>query len=196
MEIRKITKEEVNALPLMKYEGKYQIIEDEKQVRKAVEACKKASILGFDTETKPAFRKGESYPVALLQLALPDMAYLFRLNKISLSEEIISLFEDPNIKIVGIGIRDDIKDLQKLRKFNPRAFVDLNELGGKLGFESIGARNYAGMFMNHRISKSQQVSNWENEVLTESQISYAATDAWICIDIYRKMMDIKASENK
>lgn len=195
MKIRKITKQEVNALPLMKYEGKYQIIDNESQVKEAVEACKKAEILGFDTETKPAFRKGESYPVALLQLSLPDMAFLFRLNKISLSDEIISLFEDPRIKIVGIGIRDDIKDLQKLKNFKPHGFVDLNEFGAKLGFESIGARNYAGMFMNHRISKSQQVSNWENEVLTESQISYAATDAWICLDIYSKMMEIQAKQN-
>lgn len=195
MKIRKITKQEVNALPLMKYEGEYQIIDEESQVKEAVEALSEAKILGFDTETKPAFRKGESYPVALLQLSLPDRAFLFRLNKISLSEDIVSLFEDPKIKIVGIGIRDDIKDLQKLRKFKPHGFVDLNELGGKLGFESIGARNYAGMFMNHRISKSQQVSNWENEVLTESQISYAATDAWICLDIYKKMMEIQAKSN-
>ncbi|MEO9801663.1 MAG: 3'-5' exonuclease [Reichenbachiella sp.] len=193
MEIRKITKEEVNALPLMKYEGKYQIIEEESQIKQAVEICKKATVLGFDTETKPAFRKGESYPVALLQLALPNMAFLFRLNKVNLSKEIVDLFEDPNITIVGIGIRDDIKDLQKLRKFKPQGFVDLNELGATLGFESIGARNYAGMFMNHRISKSQQVSNWENEELTDSQISYAATDAWICLEIYSKMMDIKAN---
>ena len=195
MEIRKITKQEVNALPLMKYEGKYQIIDDESQVKAAVAACKNASILGFDTETKPAFRKGEFYPVALLQISLPDMAYLFRLNKISLSEDIVSLFEDPTIKIAGIGIRDDIKDLQKLRNFEPQGFVDLNEFGAKLGFESIGARNYAGMFMNHRISKSQQVSNWENAELTESQISYAATDAWICLEIYDKMMAIKAMSN-
>ncbi|WP_420583003.1 3'-5' exonuclease [Reichenbachiella sp.] len=195
MKIRKITKQEVNELPLMKYEGEYQIIDKESQVKKAVEALKNAEIIGFDTETKPAFRKGESYPVALLQLSLPDMAFLFRLNKIDLSEDIVSLFEDPNIKIVGIGIRDDIKDLQKLRKFKPHGFVDLNELGGELGFESIGARNYAGMFMNHRISKSQQVSNWENEVLTDSQISYAATDAWICLDIYKKMLEIQAKAN-
>ena len=195
MEIRKITKQEVNALPLMKYEGEYQIIDEESQISEAVAACKKATILGFDTETKPAFRKGESYPVALLQLALPNKVYLFRLNKINLTEEIVSLFEDSKIKIVGIGIRDDIKDLQKLRKFKPHGFVDLNELGTTLGFESIGARNYAGMFMNHRISKSQQVSNWENEELTESQISYAATDAWICLEIYEKMMEIKASQN-
>ncbi|MEO9967373.1 MAG: 3'-5' exonuclease [Reichenbachiella sp.] len=191
MEIRKITKEEVNALPLMKYEGKCQIIENQNQIPKAIEACKSASVLGFDTETKPAFRKGEFYPVALLQIALPDKVFLFRLNKIKLTEEIVGLFEDPKIKIVGIGIRDDIKDLQKLRQFEPSGFVDLNEFGSELGFESIGARNYVGMFMNFRISKSQQVSNWENEKLTESQISYAATDAWICLDIYKKMIEIK-----
>lgn len=193
MEIRKITKEEVNALPLMKYEGKCKIIEDESEIPQAVQACRKASVLGFDTETKPAFRKGEFYPVALLQVALPDMVYLFRLNRVDLTKDITDLFEDPKIKIVGIGIRDDIKDLQKLRSFNPDGFVDLNELGTKLGFESIGARNYAGMFMNHRISKSQQVSNWENEQLTDSQISYAATDAWICLEIYNKMLDIRSN---
>ncbi len=191
MEIRKITKEELNALPLMKYEGECQVIEDESHAQEAVEACKKATVLGFDTETKPAFRKGESYPVALLQIAMPDMAYLFRLNKTGLSQGIIGLFEDPGIKIVGIGIRDDIKDLQKLGHFTPQGFVDLNGLGETLGFKSIGARNYAGMFMKHRISKSQQLSNWENDELTAAQVSYAATDAWICLGIYSKMMGIK-----
>lgn len=187
MQVKKITKEEVNELPLLKYEGKYEIIED---LDRAVLACKylsKASIIGFDTETKPAFKKGQMYDVALVQLATPDMVYLFRLNKIGLIDELNGLFEDPNIVIAGVGIRDDIKDLQRLNYFEPSGFVDLNEFALRLEFESIGARNLTGMFMNKRISKSQQVSNWENEVLTPAQISYAATDAWICLEIYDKM---------
>ena len=187
MQIKKITKAEVNELPLMKYEGECQIIDTLDEVDAAVAACQRVDIIGFDTETKPAFRKGEFYPVALLQLAIPGKAYLFRLNKIGLPKSIISLFENPKIQIIGIGLRDDIKDLQKLTNFKPAGFVDLNELGESLGFQSIGARNFAGMFMNHRISKSQQVSNWENEVLTAAQISYAATDAWICLGIFDKM---------
>ena len=171
----------------MRFEGECIMIDRIEDVEKAVEACGKADVLGFDTETKPAFKKGEFYPVALLQLSTPEVAYLFRLNKIGLPKSIVRLFENPNISIVGIGIRDDIKDLKKLRDFEPKGFVDLNELGSQLGFESIGARNFSGMFMKHRISKSQQVSNWENPVLTDSQIRYAATDAWICLEIYEKM---------
>lgn len=198
MQIKKITKEEVNALPLMKYEGDCQIIDSLDQVEAAVEACQKVDIIGFDTETKPAFRKGEFYPVALLQLAIPGKAFLFRLNKIGLPKSIITLFENPEIKIIGIGLRDDIKDLQKLQDFKPSGFVDLNEMGESLGFQSIGARNFSAMFMNHRISKGQQVSNWENDVLTVAQVSYAATDAWICLGIYEKMskMEKGAASNE
>lgn len=191
MQIRKITKQEVNELPLMRYEGKCQVIDRVEDVDAAVDYLNKFKILGFDTETKPAFKKGEFYPVALLQLSTPDMAYLFRLSAIGLPQSIIDLFENPEITIAGIGIRDDIKDLKKLSDFEPSGFVDLNELGNQLGFESIGARNFSGMFMKHRISKSQQVSNWENPTLTPSQISYAATDAWICLEIYDQMCKIK-----
>ena len=171
----------------LSFQGKIHLICSDAELAAVTAGLNSAKILGFDTETKPAFRKGEFYPVALLQLSTPEVAYLFRLNKIGLPKSIVRLFENPNISIVGIGIRDDIKDLKKLRDFEPKGFVDLNELGSQLGFESIGARNFSGMFMKHRISKSQQVSNWENPVLTDSQIRYAATDAWICLEIYEKM---------
>lgn len=187
IQIRKITKEQVNELPLMKYEGRFEVINDLKSAQRACAKLKEESLIGFDTETKPVFKKGEYHHVALVQLATKSMAYLFRLNKMGLSEELVDLFADPKVTIAGIGIRDDIKDLQRLRQFQPAGFVDLNELALRLGFENIGARNFTGMFMNKRISKSQQVSNWENAQLTPAQISYAATDAWICIEIYEKM---------
>lgn len=191
MEVRKITKEEVNQLPLIKYEGESIIIDNPEDVADAVAYLKKYKLVGFDTETKPAFKKGQFYPVALLQLATPDRVYLFRLLKTGLNNGLIELFENPNITIAGIGIRDDIKDLNKLEKFTPVNFVDLNEKAKTLNFESIGARNFAGMFFGGRISKSQQVSNWENEELTEAQVDYAATDAWICINIYEQMNQLK-----
>jgi ribonuclease D len=189
MHVKKITKEEVNALPLIKYEGEYKIIDRPEDVAPAIADLSENWLIGFDTETKPAFKKGQVYPVALLQLASENMAYLFRLLETGVTDEMIALFENPNVTIAGIGIRDDIKDLQKLRDFDPVRFVDLNEMGRKLKFESIGARNFAGIFLKGRISKSQQVSNWENEELTEAQISYAATDAWICIEVYKGMLE-------
>ncbi|MGL1888364.1 MAG: 3'-5' exonuclease domain-containing protein 2 [Reichenbachiella sp.] len=192
MEVRKITKEEVNNLPLLKYEGKTVVVVDPKEVSAAVAYLSKYSLLGFDTETKPAFKKGQVYPVALLQLGTPDRVYLFRLLETGLTDDLIRLFEDPNITIAGIGIRDDIKDLKKMKDFEPQGFVDLNEKARDLGFESIGARNFSGMFMGGRISKGQQVSNWENTVLTKAQIDYAATDAWICIDVFEQMDALEA----
>ncbi|MCV9385314.1 3'-5' exonuclease [Reichenbachiella ulvae] len=191
MEVRKISKEEVNDLPLIKYEGESIIIDDASDIPAAAEYLSQFSLLGFDTETKPAFKKGQVHPVALLQLATPERVYLIRLLKTGLPDEIIALFENPEVIIAGIGIRDDIKDLKKIKPFKPAGFVDLNEKGKKLGFESIGARNFAGMFMEGRISKSQQVSNWENDELTEAQINYAATDAWICIDVYKQMHQLE-----
>ncbi|MBU2913729.1 MULTISPECIES: 3'-5' exonuclease [Reichenbachiella] len=191
MEVRKITKQEVNDLPLIKYEGESIIINHPDDVKEAAEYLSQYDLLGFDTETKPAFKKGQVHPVALLQLATPDKVYLIRLLQTGLPQEIIDIFENPNITIAGIGIRDDIKDLKKIKEFKPRGFVDLNEKARQLGFESIGARNFAGMFMDGRISKGQQVSNWENETLTDAQISYAATDAWICIDVFEQMDELE-----
>ena len=119
-----------------------------------------------------------------------DSIFLKCISKEESKQHFFGLFENPNITIAGIGIRDDIKDLNKLKKFVPQGFVDLNEKAQKLDFESIGARNFSGMFFGGRISKGQQVSNWENVVLTDAQIDYAATDAWICIRIFEEMDQI------
>ena len=188
MQVKKISKEEVNALPLLRFEGKCEYIRSQEQVADAVNYLKKFSLIGFDTETKPAFKKGQVFPVAILQLATPDRVFIFRLLDLGLPKEIIELFEDPNITIAGIGIHDDIKDLQKLSDFTAIEFADLNVKAKELDFESIGARNLSAIFKGGRISKSQQVSNWDNKDLTEAQINYAATDAWICIEIYEKLL--------
>ena len=185
---KSITKEELRELPLLRYEGKIKLIEDKKEIEKAIQHCREYDLVGFDTETKPTFKKGQYHAVALVQLALKDMAYLIRVSKTGVDENLIGLFEDSNTIKLGIGLRDDIKDLQKMKNFNDAGFLDLNEFAESLEMESIGARKLSGIFLNGRISKSQQVSNWENSRLTPAQMNYAATDAWICLDIYEKML--------
>lgn len=185
---KSITKEELRDLPLLRYEGKIKLIEDKQEIKKAIHHCREYDIVGFDTETKPTFKKGQYHAVALVQLALKDMVYLIRVSKTGIDEHLIDFFEDLDTIKLGIGLRDDIKDLQKMKNFNDAGFLDLNEFAESLEMESIGARKLSGIFLNGRISKSQQVSNWENPRLTPAQMNYAATDAWICIEIYEKML--------
>jgi ribonuclease D len=185
---KSITKEELRELPLLRYEGKIRLIEDKKEIEMAIQHCQEYDIVGFDTETKPTFKKGQYHAVALVQLALKDVVYLIRVSKTGVDENLITFFEDSDTIKLGIGLRDDIKDLQKMKNFNDAGFLDLNEFAESLEMESIGARKLSGIFLNGRISKSQQVSNWENSRLTPAQMNYAATDAWICLDIYEKML--------
>ena len=190
---KSISKEELNALPMMRFEGEIVLIEDEQEIEAAIIECEQHKQIGFDTETRPAFKKGVYYPVALLQLSTPTKAFLIRVNKTGPHPALTTLFENNSISKIGIGLRDDIVELKKLAPFNPKNFIDLNELGEKSGMESIGARKLSGIFFGKRISKSQQVSNWENETLTEAQMYYAATDAWICLGIYDGIMQMNGN---
>ena len=191
---KSITKEELNELPLLRFEGKIKVIEDTSKIRQIVTSCRNHDYVGFDTETKPTFKKGQYNSVALVQLALDDVVYLIRVNKTGICDSLVELFEDESTLKLGIGLRDDIKDLQKIKHFEPGGFLDLNDFAEKtLQMESIGARKLSGIFLNKRISKSQQVSNWENGSLTPAQMTYAATDAWICLGIYEKMMHWRQS---
>lgn len=189
MEKTHITKEEVNLLPISKFKGKVEIIESAAAADMATAEFSKATILGFDTETKPAFRKGVFNQVSLVQLAIPNKVFLFRLNKTGLTRGLIKIFKDQKIKKIGLALRDDVKDLQKLKNFEPAGFVELSDVTRNLGIVNAGARGLAGLILGFRISKTQQTSNWENEVLTKKQIDYAATDAWVCLEIYNQLID-------
>ena len=125
--------------------------------------------------------------MALLQIATDTKAYIIRLKLVSMSKELASIFSDESIVKVGIAVRDDLKDLKKLQFFEEKSIVDLNVLAPKLGFESIGAKKLSALVLGFRISKRQQVSNWELKKLSPAQIVYAATDAWICREIYLKL---------
>jgi len=182
-----ISKDEINQLPRYIFEGHIALIKTEKEARKAALQLKNEKILGFDTETKAAFKKGESYDVSLLQLATQDKAFLFRLNKMHLIKEVIDILEDPSIIKAGVAIRDDVKALKKLKDFKEHSFVDLAEVAREKKITNFGLRALTAIFLEKRLSKGAKISNWECQELTEAQIHYAAADAVVGHEIYKKL---------
>lgn len=184
----KISKEEVNALEIGAFKGDIILIDNVGLLTDAARELRKFNYIGFDTETRPAFKKGIFHQVSLLQLATPDVAFLLRLNQLGLPSMIQQILEDPEIVKIGAAVRDDLKALRKLvPTFSPNSFFDLNEELKRIGFLNVGVRNLSAMVLNIRISKSEQVSNWEGEKLTEKQKLYAATDAWACLEIFSEL---------
>lgn len=180
-----ISKEEINELPLGQFDGEIFLIEELDQVEEVVEFLEGQRIIGFDTETKPSFRKGQFNHVSLLQLSTSTQAFLFRLNKIGFPDSLRNLLEKEHLVKVGAAVHDDLKGLKKLtNSFYPQSFFDLNDELKRVGFQNVGVRNLCGMVLNIRISKTEQVSNWELETLTEKQQRYAATDAWACLEVF------------
>lgn len=185
-----ISNEEINELPLGAFEGKVIVITEEPALDKALVEINKHTIVGFDTETKPVFVRGHSNKVALMQIALPEKVYLIRLNKMGLTSGLIHLLENQLILKAGVALRDDIKGLQKLHHYHPAGFVELAELRKQAGLEVESVKKLTALLLGFRISKSAQTSNWEAETFNEKQISYAATDAWVCLEIYKKLVDL------
>jgi len=183
-----ITKEEINTFELDNYSGEIVIVETNEALAKACKEILECNLIGIDTETKPSFKKGVINQVALLQIATDVKAYIIRLKLVEMSKELAEIFSNKEITKVGIAVRDDLKDLKKIRPFNEQSVVDLNVLAPQLGFESIGAKKLSALVLGFRISKRQQVSNWEAVNLTQAQIDYAATDAWICREIYLRLV--------
>lgn len=182
-----ISSEEINELELQRYEGKVHIITQEDQVAEAMKKIAKEKVVGFDTETKPAFKKGEYNHVSLIQIATSSEVFLIRVNLTGLTNEIIAFLSNKKLLKIGVALRDDIKDLRKLREFTPGGFIELNKLVKEIGIESNGLRKLAAIILGFRISKSAQISNWESEKLSDKQLNYAATDAWVCIEMYREL---------
>ncbi len=191
--IKKIEKEEILKLPLYDYDKDFVIIDDKLSFKKVVPELFLEKIWGFDTETKPSFKKGvkNQKNVSLLQLSNSQKTYLFRLNKIGLPQELTIFLNKKEITKVGVSIRDDIKSLQKLNNFEQGGFIDLQNIVNNYGIEEYSLRKMAAIVLQLRISKAQQLSNWEAENLTEKQIKYAATDAWACREIYIKLLNLK-----
>lgn len=177
----------MNALPLGAFEGKVVVISELSGLSVAFSEIKKHSVVGFDTETKPVFVRGHRHKVALMQIAMPGQVFLIRLKTTGITDEIVAFLENEKVLKAGVGVRDDIKALQHLHKYNPAGFVELAELARQAGLEVESVKKLAALLLGFRISKSAQTSNWEADHLDAKQISYAATDAWVCLKIYEAL---------
>jgi ribonuclease D len=180
-----ITKQELTDLPLRWFEGDIHIIEEYGQMNGVVEYLASQEVIGFDTETRPAFKKGVVYKVALLQLSTTGKAFLFRVNKIGVPAEIIKILSNPRIIKPGVAIRDDIKGLQSISMFRPQGFIELQDHAKGIGIQNFSLKKLTAIVLGFRISKSQQLTNWEAPSLSEAQKIYAATDAWAALEIYK-----------
>lgn len=185
-----ITKEEINLFPQYKYQGTIELIESAESALIAIESLKNESILGFDTETRASFKKGEKYDVSLVQLATSTHVYLFRLNKFLMPNELAEIFANPKVIKTGIAVKDDIKGLKKIVPFEENSFIDLAPIVKKNGFENFGLRALTAIFLKKRLSKKEKISNWERNQLTEGQIHYAACDAAVGFEIYQIIKDL------
>jgi len=158
--------------------------EDAKSFKKFADRLAKQKILGFDIECKPNFKRGPNNPPALLQIATADQAFLFRLFPVMKLGPLKRILEDPKIIKTGVAIKDDVYNLKKIEEFEAGGFEDLAPLAQSLEIEQTGLRNLTAIFFSHRLSKSAQLSNWQKSPLSNSQMNYAATDAWISRELY------------
>ena len=191
MFVSEISSEELHSLTLERFEGKIHVIDHRVAAGLAVDWLRSYPVLGFDTETKPSFTKGRLNRVALLQLATPNEVFLFRLCKMGIPQCLLTLLADPNILKIGAALKNDIDVLKRSIKIKPAGFIDLQDVAQEYQIKNLGLAKMAGIVLGVRISKSQQLSNWENNILTEAQQRYAATDAWMCCRIYEKLMELR-----
>ncbi len=183
----KMEKDEINALPIWAYSGKTIVLSTPRDAQTAATELLQQRILGFDTETRPSFRKGQKHNPALLQLATDTAVYLFQLKKTGLPDELLAVLENEQIYKAGVAISYDIQELQNIAPFTAKGFIDLGKLSHKLHLKNHGLRTLAAALLGIRISKNARQSNWENETLLPKQITYAATDAWLSRELYLKM---------
>lgn len=185
-----ITKEEVNQLPLDAFNGEIIIVDRESKIKKAIDELLKTKCVGIDTETKPAFKRGVRHKVSLIQISTLEKCYLFRLNKIGFSEELSQFFANENVKKIGLSLRDDFQGLKKQGEIKPNAFIDIQTIAKDYGILELSLQKIYAILFDKKISKSQRLSNWENNELTIAQKRYAATDAWACLKIYNHLLKL------
>lgn len=186
-----IDKNEISGMPTILFQGRIITIDTPENADKAIRALYKEPLIGIDTETRPTFRKGTHHNVSLLQLSTADTCFLFRLNHIGLPKSVISLLEDKNITKVGLSLHDDYHALVKRQKFTAGSFLDLQKYVTDFGIEEMSLQKIFAIIFGRRISKSQQLTNWDADVLTDRQKLYAATDAWACLTIYNHLETLK-----
>lgn len=191
-----ISEEEIEVLPRKLFHGSIVVVETDEALALAVDDLKNHNIIGFDTETRPSFTKGVSYPMALLQLSTRTVAYLIRLNKVNISQGLIDVLQSKTILKIGAALADDVRGLQKLHSFIPDGYVDLQKIVYRWGVEDKSVKKMAAIFLGIKMSKAQRLSNWQAVNLTESQMDYAAMDAWVCGEIFRLLISIEPKDEQ
>lgn len=179
-----IKKEEITQLPLEEFSGRIIVIDNEKDVEKAISYLLKFTKVGFDTETRPSFKKGSHFKIALMQIATEDTCFLFRLNRIGVPTVLEEFLTNNSTRKIGLSLKDDFNAMRKRTEVEPANFLDLQKFVGQFGIEDASLQKIYAILFQKRISKGQRLSNWEAEILSESQQKYAALDAWACLRIY------------
>ena len=182
-----ITKQQLSELPSVVFNGRINVVERLDQALEALEFLSMQETVGFDTETRPSFRKGQTNKVALMQISTAERCFLFRINKLGFIEPLKQFLENPNVTKIGLSLKDDFLVLRKLTEFQPAGFIDLQQLVKDYEITDCSLQKIYGIIFGERISKSQRLSNWEAPALTPAQQSYAAIDAWACLQIYRNL---------
>lgn len=190
----KFDKSIINSLPIVTFPGKIIVVLNEYEADRAVEYLLSCDVLGVDTETRPAFRKGNNHKVALLQVATRKECFLFRLNHLGLPKSLLRLLSNKQVPMVGLSWHDDLMSLHRREQFEPGWFIDIQDIIGNLGIVDKSLQKlYANLF-GEKISKRQRLTNWEADVLTDRQKEYAAIDAWACIKLYDEIMNLLATK--
>lgn len=184
----RISKDLIHWMPVAGFDGEVHIIDQLDQIQPAIDYLAQQPIIGVDTEARPSFNRGVHYPTALVQIATEQRCYLFRLNRIGLPQPLADIFADSNICKVGLAFKDDLNGLRRLRNFRPANCIDLQRIVGQYGILDLGLQKIFAICFGRKISKSQQLTNWENVVLTPEQARYASTDAWATLLIYKELM--------
>jgi len=191
----KYNKKLINDLPRALFEGRIITIISESEATKAVDYLLQQQIIGIDTETRPCFKKGVSHQVALLQASTYDTCFLFRLNRIGITDSIKRLLEDCSTPKIGLSLQDDLRMLNNRRAFTPGTYIEIQKEVRYFGIEDMSLQKIFANLFEMKISKTQQLSNWEADSLTEAQQRYAATDAWACIKIHEELKRLKATSD-
>ena len=191
-----IDKNTIQALPLTSFEGEVIIVDLPEKVQEAVEYLSQFKILGVDTEARPSFKRGVHYPTALVQVATMERCYLFRLTHVGMPKELAQIFANPNICKVGLAFKDDLNGLRRRRDFKPTNCIDLQSIVCKYGIMELGLQKIFAIIFGQKISKAQQLTNWENSHLTPEQAKYASTDAWATLKIYLELQKTKPLSKK
>jgi ribonuclease D len=188
---RNISKEEVANLPIRRYEGEIVVVQDAQALERAAAEIHAERVVGFDTETRPTFRVGESYPPALMQVATARLVYLFPLQRLDCAAVLAPLLAAPRIVKAGVSTADDLLKLKQLFSFDEAGVLDLGRVAARHGLKQTGLRNLTALFMRTRVPKGAKTTNWAVRQLSQQQITYAATDAWACRELYLKFEELQ-----